>query len=294
MGRVNVPGYVPKAGEFSAISINFVGPNYFKTIGTALASGRLFTDQDGLVNKVAIVNEKAARHYWPGQNPIGKRIITGFRDLMDCEVVGVVKDVKTESLRTEAQPTVYVPSTLNSMGHVTLHVRVTGDPAPVISALRDEIRSLDPNVQPRDITTMAEQIDRTLALDRLLALLTALFGFLAVALASMGLYGVMALAVTARTREIGIRMALGADRSHVLFQVMRESLLLTALGIGLGVPAALWASRVIGGQLYGLRATDPATYIMLALVLVAVALCAAWIPARRAADVDPMVALRYE
>jgi ABC-type antimicrobial peptide transport system permease subunit len=180
------------------------------------------------------------------------------------------------------------------MGHVTLHVRVAGDPGPVISALRQEVHSLDPNLPLRDITTMAAQIDRTIALDRLLALLTTLFGFLAVALATVGLYGVIAFAVAARTREIGIRMALGADRARVLFQIVRESLLLTALGIALGVPAALWASRAIGSQLYGLRTTDPATYIVLSLALTAVALSAAWIPARRAAHVDPMVALRYE
>jgi predicted permease len=254
----------------------------------------LFSDQHGIVNKVAIVNEKAARHYWPHENPIGRRITTGLRDLLDCEVVGIVKDVKTESLRAEAQPTVYVPFALNSMGHVTLHVRVAGDPGPVISALRQEVHSLDPNLPLRDITTMAAQIDRTIALDRLLALLTTLFGFLAVALATVGLYGVIAFAVAARTREIGIRMALGADRARVLFQIVRESLLLTALGIALGVPAALWASRAIGSQLYGLRTTDPATYIVLSLALTAVALSAAWIPARRAAHVDPMVALRYE
>jgi len=294
MGRVTVPGYIPKAGEFSIISINFVGSNYFKTIRTDLVDGRFFTDQDGIANKVAIVNEKAARHYWLGENPIGRHIVTGFRDLIDCEVVGIVKDVKTESLRTDAQPTVYVPSPLNSMGHVTLHVRVAGDTTSVISALRHEIHSLDPNLQPRDITTMAAQVDRTLALDRLLALLTTLFGFLAVALASVGLYGVMTFVVAARTREIGIRMALGADRTRVLVQILRESALPTLLGIAIGIPAALWASRAIGSQLYGLRATDPATYFVLALALASVSLIAAWIPAHRAANVDPMIALRYE
>jgi predicted permease len=294
MGRVSVPGYVPAAGEFAQISINFVGPNYFKTIGTPLIAGRFFNDLDGITNKVAILNRKAARHYWPHENPIGKRIITGLRDQLDCVVVGIVNDIKTESLRADAQPTVYVPSTLNSMGHVTLHVRVAGNPAPVISALRHEIHSLDRNLQPRDITTMATQIDRTIALDRLLALLITLFGLLAATLAAVGLYGVMAFAVATRTREIGIRMALGADRVGVLFQILRESALLTALGIGAGVPAALWASRAVGSQLYGLRASDPATYIVLLLALGAVAFGATWIPARRAADVDPMVALRYE
>jgi predicted permease len=294
MGRVSVPGYIPAPGEFPIISVNFVGPDYFNTIGTSLAAGRFFNQRDGIANKVAIVNEKAARHYWPGENPIGRRIIAGLREPIDCEIVGVVKDVKTESLRAGAQPTVYVPATLNPMGHVTLHVRVAGETAPIILALRQEIHSLDPTLQPRDITTMADQIDRTLALDRLLALLTTLFGVLAVALASVGLYGVMAFAVAARTREIGIRMALGADRARVLRQILCESGLPTLVGIATGVPAAVWASRFIGSQLYGLRATDPEAYLLLSLALALVAIGAAWIPARRAANVDSMVALRYE
>ena len=131
-----------------AISLNFVGPHYFKTMRTPLVEGRFFTEQDGFVNKVAIVNAKAATHYWPHENPIGKHIITGFHDLLDCEVVGIVKDVKTESLRADAKPTVYVPSALNTMGHFTLHVRVADNPAPVISAIRDEIHAMDRNVQP--------------------------------------------------------------------------------------------------------------------------------------------------
>jgi predicted permease len=294
MARVKVPGYVPFPGEMAAISINFVGANYFKTLGTPLLAGRLFTDEDGIVNKVAIVNERAAKHYWPQENPIGKHITTGLRDLFDCEVVGIVRDIKTQSLRSDAQAIIYVPTALNTMGHVTLHVRVAGDPSPVISALRQEIHTLDRNLQARDITTMAAQIDRTIALDRLLALLTALFALLAVALASVGLYGVMAFTVAARTREIGIRMALGANRGRVLLHVLSTSALLTLLGIAIGVPAALWVTRAVGSQLYGLSPSDPPTYAALAVALGTVALSAAWLPARRAAGVDPMVALRYE
>jgi ABC-type antimicrobial peptide transport system permease subunit len=157
-----------------------------------------------------------------------------------------------------------------------------------------EIHALDPNLPLVDVTTMAAQLNRTIALDRLMAALTALFGLLAVVLAAVGLYGVMAFAVSARTREIGIRMALGAGQARVLTQVMRESAALTSIGIALGVPGALWASRGIGSFLYGLSATDPWTYVALAVVLAIIALGAAWIPARRAAQMDPMVALRYE
>jgi ABC-type antimicrobial peptide transport system permease subunit len=173
-------------------------------------------------------------------------------------------------------------------------VRVAGKTNPTITALIREIHALDPNVPALNATTMAAQLDRTIALDRLMATLTTLFGLLGVVLAAVGLYGVMALAVSARTREIGIRMALGADQARILWQVMRESAVLTIIGIALGVPGAMWVSRGVGSFLYGLKATDPWTYVLLTLMLLGVALSAAWIPARRASEVDPMVALRYE
>jgi predicted permease len=294
VARLRVAGYIPEPDVVPSVALNFIGPDYFTMLGTPLVSGRWFNAQDGVVNKVAIVNQKAAARYWPHESPIGKRVTTGFHDLFDCEVVGVVKDVRTESLREPAQPIVYLPFPLNNMSHVTLHVRVAGDTTPVISALLHEIRALDPNLPARNITTMAIQLDRTLSLDRLMAMLTAVFGFLAVALAAVGLYGVMAYAVAARTREIGIRMALGADRARVLALVMNESAALTLLGLALGVPGALWASRAVQSFLYGLSATDAGTYTVLALLLAAIAAGAAWLPARRAAGVDPMVALRYE
>jgi ABC-type antimicrobial peptide transport system permease subunit len=187
-----------------------------------------------------------------------------------------------------------MPFRQNLRSHVTLHVRVAGETAPVISALTREIHTLDPNMPAFNVTTMAAQLDRTIALDRLMATLTALFGLLAVVLAGVGLYGVMSFAVAARTREIGIRMALGADRTRLLGQVMRESAALTVIGIAVGISAALWASRGVQSFLYGLSATDPWTYALQAAILTGVALSAAWIPARRAAMVDPMVALRSE
>jgi predicted permease len=291
---INVPGYLPQPNEPRMILTNWVGPDYFKLLGTPLVAGRMFTEPDGFVNKVAIVNEKAAAHFWPHENPIGKHAIMGTLDRLDCEIVGMVKDVKSESLREEAQATVYFPFRQNERSHVTLHVRVAGEAGLVISALRAEIHTLDPNLPAFNVTTMAAQLDRTIALDRLMAALTALFGLLAVALAAVGLYGVMAFAVAARTREIGIRMALGAGHARVLWQVMAESAALTAIGIALGAPGAFWASRALGSFLYGLSAADPWTYTVMAAALAGVTLGAAWIPARRAALVDPMVALRYE
>jgi predicted permease len=294
MTGISVAGYQPQRNERPIISTNWVGPEYFKTLSTPLVAGRVFTEQDGVANKVAIVNEKAAKHFWPHESPIGKRAVIGGRDRIECEIVGVVKDVKSESLREEAQATVYLPFQQNQRPRIALHVRVVGKTAPVISALIRESHTLDPNIPVFNATTMEAQLDRTIALDRLMAMLTALFGLLAVVLAAVGLYGVMTLAVSARTREIGIRMALGAGQARVLWQVVRESAVLTIIGIGLGVPVAMWASRGMGSFLYGLSATDPWTYEVLALVLLAIALIAAWIPARRAAQVDPLVALRYE
>ena len=293
---IKVPGYLPQPNEPPMIAVNWVGPEYFKTLRAPLVAGRMFTEQDGRGNKVAIVNEKTAAHYWPHESPIGKHAIMGGRDNYggDFEIVGVVKNLKSDSLREESQPTVYMPFRQNLRSHVTLHVRVAGETAPVISALIREIHQLDPNVPAFNVTTMAEQLNRTIALDRLLATLTALFGLLAVALAAVGLYGVMAFTVAARTREIGIRMALGASHARVLGQVMGESAALTLIGIAFGVPAALSASRAVRSFLYGLSATDPWTYALLSALLAGTALSAAWIPARRAARVDPMVALRYE
>jgi predicted permease len=291
---ISVTGYQPQPNERPIISTNWVGPQYFKTLSTPLVAGRVFTEQDSGVNKVAIVNEKAAKHFWPHESPIGKHAFIGGRDRNEYEIVGVVKDVKSESLREEARATVYLSFRQNPRPRIALHVRVVGKTAPVISALIRESHALDPNMPVFNATTMEAQLDRTIGLDRLMAALTALFGLLAVVLAAVGLYGVMAFAVSARTREIGIRMALGAGQARVLWQVMRKSAVLTAIGIALGVPGALWASRGVGTFLYGLSATDPLTYAVLAFVLVGVALSAAWIPARRAARVDPLAALRYD
>jgi predicted permease len=300
---IDVPGYIPQPNERwripegyapSVIPINYVGPEYFKTLDTPLIAGRLFNDRDGRVNKVAIVNQKTAAHYWPHESPIGKHVLMGGRDAVDCEVVGMVKDVKSESLRQDAPPMVYMPFRQSRGQHVRFHVRVAGNAAPVIAALIRLVHELDPRVAAYNVTTMEAQRDRTISLDRLMATLTAAFGLLAVVIAAVGLYGVMAFAVAARTREIGIRMALGASCSRVLRQVIGESAVLTAIGIGAGVPVALWVSRGAGSFLYEVSPADPWTYAALSAVLAGIALSAAWIPARRAARVDPVVALRYE
>jgi len=292
---IRVPGSRRAPDESNSIAVNWIGTDYFKTLGTPLVAGRVFTEQDGRANQVAIVNQKTAARFWPHENPLGKRFtLTDRNHSEELEIVGLVKDVKSESLREAAQPAVYVPFRTNPRAHVTLHVRVAGETGPVIQALLGAIHELDPNLPAVDVTTMAAQLDRTILLDRLIATLTTLFGFVAIVLAAVGLYGVMAFTVAARTREIGIRMALGAGRARVLRQVIGESAALTLAGIAVGIPGALWASRAAASFLYGLSPTDPMIYVALSIALATVAMGAAWIPARRAARIDPMTALRYD
>lgn len=296
MTGITVPGYQPQPGEQPLISINLVGPGYFKTMQTPLLAGRMFDEQEARDRKVAVINEPAARHYWPHESPIGKHVWIGGRDREEREIIGVVKGIKTESLRAEAEPAIYSPFAQRprNRNHLCLHVRVAGPAAPVVDAMVRQVRALDPAVPMEDINTMEAQIDNTIALDRLLAALTGLFGGLAVLLALAGLYGVMAFTVAARTREIGIRLALGATEARVLRQVLRESVLLILLGIAIGLPVSLWASRVTQAFLYGLRSSDALTYGVSSALLAAAAFMAAWAPAHRAAEVDPAVALKYE
>jgi putative ABC transport system permease protein len=276
--------------------MNRISGDYFKSLGIPLLTGRNFTDDDGrAVGNVAIVNEKAAAHLWPHEDAVGKHIL--MQD--DYKVVGVVKDTKYMSLRDAPPMAVYLPrrapfSREMKLDEGTLHARIAGNPTSVIGALMREVHRLDANVPIYNVTTMDAQLGNSIAIDRLMAALTALFGVLAVVLAATGLYGVMAFTVAKRTREIGIRMALGADGARVLRQVVGKSAVLALSGIALGIPAALWASRATASFLYGLSPTDPLIYAALAALLAGVALSAAWIPARRASRVDPMVALRYE
>ena len=290
---VSVPGNRHRAGEAESLQVNWIGPNYFSVLGTPLLAGRMFAESDGGTNRVAVVNEETARHFWPQESPVGKHAQIGD-PAEDYEIVGVVKDVKRESLRKDAEPTVYLPFRQNTRPHLVLHVRVAGQTAPVTRALIREIHDLDPNVPPFDVTTMEAQVSRALMLDRLMASLTSLFGLLAMVLAAAGMYGVIAYSVAGRTREIGIRMALGADYSRLVWHVMRDGLILALIGIAIGIPGALWGSQLAAKFLYGLSADDAATYVLLAMFLAGIAVSAAWIPARRAARVDPLIALRHD
>lgn len=293
--RLVLEGEEPKelSGAVMAL-VNTVDLDYFRTLGIGLVGGRDFTaaDRAGAV-PVAVVNDAMARKYWPGQDPVGRR----FRfdaDPSFREVVGVVKTVKAQTLGEAPQPIVYVSLRQAYSDWITLYVRSDGDPAPVLAAVQREIRGLDSQVPIENVSTLEALIDGSLWMPKLAAGLLAAFGLLALGLASVGIYGLMAYSVARRRREIGLRMALGAGCTDVLRLVLRQALTLVAAGLALGVVGSLLVSRAASSLLYGLGLADPASFLGAATALAAVALLASYLPARRASRVYPLVALRYE
>jgi len=242
--------------------------------------------------KVIIVNDSLARYFFGDENPLGKRISAGpFKDL---EIVGVVGNAKLETLKETMSRTVYYAQPEAQIGRQRLCVRAEGDAGALIAAIRYEVRRLDPNLPVFNVKTFADQINESISRERLIAMLSGFFGLFALLLAALGLYGVMAYAVARRTREIGVRMALGAQVGNVLWLVLRETLLLVSIGIAIGLPVALAATWLIKGLLFGLNANDPLTIALAVFVMLAIAALAGYLPARRAASVDPMMALRHE
>jgi len=298
---VSIQGYTPKPGEEDGqleTYVNSVGPGFFETMGIPLVLGRGVGESDTIAApKKAVVNKKFVHQYLGGGNPLGRRF--GFGDKKnsgDIEIVGVAADAKYNDLRKEVPPTVYVPSLqdLKFLGATHFEVRTAGDPMELVSAVRRVARDLDPNLALYRVQSEVEQINQAVFQERLFARLTTFFGLLAALLACVGVYGIMAFAATQRTREIGIRMALGASRGGILGMVLRETCRLVAIGIAIGILVALGASRLISTLLFGLKPTDPLTISVAALLMVAAAVFAGYVPARRAARVDPMIALRYE
>ncbi len=296
-GPVEVEGRNLAASADNDVLHNVVGSGYFATLGIPVLFGRVFTRDDTAASpKVAVINETMARQFFPGGSPIGRRFGTGNdpKHSSDFEVVGVVKDAKYISLREKQWPAAYYPYTQNLQYYNDLDVRYSGDPKAIVAEVRRAVGQVDHNLPLTYNDTLAQQVDRSVTSQTLIARLSAFFGLLAVFLACIGLYGLMSYAVTRRTNEIGIRMALGAGKTNVLWMVMRESLTLAALGIAIGMPVALAASRLVSKMLYGLGPVDPLSMIAAAVLLLAFAALAGYLPARRAARVDPMVALRYE
>ena len=275
---------------------NVVGGDYFAAMGIPLLAGRTFGPQDTLMSpKVAIIGETLARTLFPSGSPIGRDYGRGGPEHAgDIEVIGVVKDVKYNNLDEPQQPGDYLPYTQSFQYLRDFQVRYAGDPATLIRSLRQTIHDVDGTLPISSVTTLDDQVSASISNQRLVAELSAFFGLLAVSLACIGIYGLMSYAVTRRTHEIGLRMALGAERGRVLWQIMREILLLVLAGVAIGLPVALACDRWIASMLFGLRSTDAMSFAGAAVLLLVVAAIAGYLPARRASLIDPMVALRYE
>ena len=276
---------------------NIIGSDYFKTMNIPLIAGRNFGPQDTAASQmVAIISERFANTYFPDTNPIGRNYNIGDPNSpWKMQIIGIVRDVKFQNLDEPAQTLDYVFYPQRQQFFLrNLVVRYTGNSTAVSAAVQSTIHSIDPNLPITHVTTLDEQVSGSIARQRLVAQLSTFFGLLAVFLSCIGIYGLMSYLVSRRTNEIGIRMALGAERSNVRWLVMREILLLVAIGVAIGVPVTLAGSRLISNMLFGVPATDSISLIASVAVLLAVGLLAGYIPARRASQVDPALALRYE
>jgi putative ABC transport system permease protein len=271
-----------------------VSPGYFRAMGIPFLAGRDFTENDTRDSpRVTVINESLARRFWSGQDPIGKKFEFGWAG-MDVEIIGVARDTKNTALDADPVLEAFLSSQQRGTDRFALVVAAESNPMGLVGPLRKEIRSLDTNVVVREARTMANIVGATLAARRFLVVVLSAFSLTAVILASFGIYGVIAYSVRQRTPEIGIRMALGATKGDVLRTVLREGLRLTAVGVVVGLAGALVLTRVLANFLYGISPTDPLTFLCTSLLLTGVALLAGYIPARRAAKIDPMVALRCE
>jgi predicted permease len=282
-------------GQRDTISLVVVSPTFFETMEMSLVAGRALTPRDTAnAPSVVVINEAAARKYFPNESPIGRRFGSSVDQSGRQEIVGILRDAKYNSVRDDAVPTMYLPYLQRPQGSATFEVRTAGDPLAWIAAIRDAVRRVDPDIPLINVTTQLEEVERRFLQEKLFAQAYTLFGGLALLLASIGLFGLMSYSVARRTNEIGIRMALGAQRQDVLRLVMRESMILVAAGVAIGLGGAVAASRLISTLLFGLAPTDPTTMTGAIAVMVIVSVLAGYVPARRASRIDPLVALHYE
>jgi predicted permease len=291
---VSVEGHTAADGEDMQAYMNSLSPGYFQSMGVALLEGRDFDWRDLKKDaKVVIVNESFARHYFKDKSAVGRHLGSGGREAkLDKEIVGVVEDSLYEGPRQGIRRQVFVPH--YGMSGVSYYVRTAVGSSAAYGMLRASVKDLDASLPVYELKTLGDQLDQTLLSERLIALLSAAFGLLATLLASIGLYGVMAFAVTRRTRELGVRMALGAGRGGVLWLVMREVMALLVAGLAIGVPAALALGRLVAAQLYDVKPADPLVTGLTVLLLATISAAAGFAPAHRASRIDPVVALRYE
>ena len=295
---VTIEGYSAKQDERPDPHMQYCTPGFFKTLKVPVLLGRDFNERDvDKAPKVGIVNQKFVERYFGNASPLGRHVGMGIDPgtKTDIQIVGVVGNTKYESMREEIPYELYIPYAQAGFSNdLTFYVRAQADPANVFNTLRGAVREVDTSVPMYDMRTLDDQMEISLLTERLLAALSSVFGCLATLLAALGLYGVMAFMVTRRTREIGIRMALGAGQSSVVWMVMRETLMLAGIGVAIGLVGAYGVTRLIQAQLFGVQPTDLLTMAAAALGIAAVAALAGYIPARRATGIDPMTALRWE
>jgi predicted permease len=296
---MSVEGHKNQDNEDNQAFMNGVSSDYWKTMGVPLIAGRDFSDQRDTGKKltVAIVNRKFATHFFGDKSPLGRHIGFGGgpKTKLDMEIVGVTEDSLYEGPREGVHRQVFLPfSQSDYPAGVAFYVRTSIDSRSLFTALRRKVQELDSGMPVYDMKTLERQLDETLSTERLIAVLSAAFGLLATVLAALGLYGVMAFMVARRTKEIGLRMALGAPQTQVIWMVMRETLVLVAAGLAIGIPTAFAVSKYVSTQLYGVKATDIVSAAGALIVLAVVAAGAGFLPARRASTIDPIQALRYE
>jgi putative ABC transport system permease protein len=281
----------PSKNDAIPVDVLRVAPDYFQVMGISLLRGRDFISSEVAEGSgVAIINEALAKRFWKTQDPVGQRL-TFFGEKSSTEVIGVVPTGKYRTLGEDPVPVAYLPQL---PARRTLVVRTSGDPATLLDNIRREIHSVDPNIAATDLETMQQYMSLPLFPARTTGLLLGMSGFLALALTTIGLFGVISYIVSQRTHEIGVRIALGAQHGDVLKLVVRHGLSLTVIGLVVGLGIAFGAVHLLSSLLYGIAPTDPTTFMGVAALLCAVTLLACYLPARRATRVDPMVALRYE
>jgi predicted permease len=295
-GDFQVEGYTPTRDEQLVKNTEWVTPDYFRTVGLAIKQGRGFRPQDSASSpRVSVINETLARRYFRNQNPIGKRWGDSSNfDADGFEIVGVIEDARYNDVKAESVNMAYIPVAQSERYLTSLEVRTSANPMLLATTIRDALRQLEPRLPIGTIETLDERVARSIGVERLLGWLTMTFAGAALALACLGLYGTISYAVARRTPELGVRMALGADRSAVHWLILREALNLVLVGLIVGLPLAFVAARALSGLLYATAPSDPVAYGLAIAALVVVAALAAHIPARRASHLDPMMALRME
>jgi putative ABC transport system permease protein len=295
---MGIEGYTPQPGERMSIKFNEISPGYFRTVGMPLRAGRDFTDGDVLGTPgVAIVNEAFAKQYKLGPNPVGRRLRRGGKDSdpFDIEVVGLVADAAYSRVRDPEGPVFFLPYRQNArLGAISFYALTGDDPSRLLAAIRPLVQSMDAALPVQRLYTMPDQIAQNLSSDRLMSVLSAAFAGLATALAAIGLYGVLAYTVSQRTREFGVRMALGAEPGAVQRLVLRQVAWMTLIGGVIGVGLAVGAGKWTASLLFQMSSADPTVLVLSVLTLAAVAFGAGYVPSRRASRVDPMKALRWE